>query len=106
MFFSVAHDPTTKDRQGPDRGHQYRSAIFYKDEEQKRVAQAYIVQLNNAKVFLRPIVTELEALQQFFRAEEYHQDFAKHNPRQGYVAMNALPKVEKVKKQFPDSVRK
>lgn len=106
VFFSVAHDPTTKDRQGPDWGRQYRSAVFYKDEDQKRVAEAYIAQLNGAKVFSKPIVTEVVPLKQFFSAEDYHQDFVKHNPHQGYVMVNALPKLDKVKKQFPDQVKK
>ncbi|MCW5979911.1 MAG: peptide-methionine (S)-S-oxide reductase MsrA [Bryobacteraceae bacterium] len=105
VFFSVAHDPTQKDRQGPDRGRQYRSAIFYKGEEEKRVAEAYIAQLDAAKAFPKPIVTEVVPLNEFFPAEDYHQDFARANPRQGYVMMNALPKVDKVKKKFPDKVK-
>jgi peptide-methionine (S)-S-oxide reductase len=105
VFFSVAHDPTQKDRQGPDWGRQYRSAIFYKDEEQKRVAEAYLAQLNKARVFSKPIVTEIVPLKEFFPAEDYHQDFACLNPRQGYVVANALPKVEKIKKQFPDKLK-
>ena len=105
VFFSVAHDPTQKDRQGPDWGRQYRSAIFYKDGEQKRVAEAYIAQLNKAKLFSKPIMTQVVPLTQFFPGEDYHQDFARLNPHQGYVVVNALPKIEKVKKQFPDKIK-
>ncbi len=101
VFFSVAHDPTQKNRQGPDYGKQYRSAIFYKGPEQKRVAEAYIAQLTEAKSFSHPIVTEVGELKAFFPAEEYHQDFVKRNPYHPYVMANALPKLEKLKKQFP-----
>lgn len=105
IFFSVAHDPTQLNRQGPDRGRQYRSAIFYADEEQKRVAEAYIAQLEAAKVFDKKIVTEVVPLQKFFSAESYHQDYARRNPWQPYILINALPKLEKLKKQYPDRVR-
>lgn len=106
VFFSVAHDPTTKDRQGPDWGPQYRSAIFYKDAEQKKVAEAYIKQLTDAKAFGKPIVTQVTALEKFYPAEGYHQDFVKLHPDHGYVVANAFPKLEKLKKQFPDLYRK
>ena len=106
VFFSVAHDPTQLNRQGPDWGRQYRSAIFYADQEQKKVAEAYIAQLTQAKVFDKKIVTEVVPLKKFFPAENYHQDFVKRNPRQGYVVVNALPKVEKLKKKYPEKVKK
>jgi peptide-methionine (S)-S-oxide reductase len=95
LFFSIAHDPTTLDRQGNDEGRQYRSAIFYANEDQKRIAAAYIKQLNGAKVFMRPIVTTLEPLVKFFEAEEYHQDFVRNNPSHPYIVSQALPKVKK-----------
>jgi peptide-methionine (S)-S-oxide reductase len=98
VFFSIAHDPTTLDRQGPDRGHQYRSAIFYASDDQKRVAEAYIRQLNDAKVFDAPIVTTLEPLKAFYPAEQYHQQFVQNNPMHPYILQQAMPKVEKAKK--------
>ena len=97
VFFSIAHDPTQLNRQGPDTGRQYRSAIFYVDEEQRRVAQGYIEQLNKAKIFDAPIVTEVTPLQAFFEAETYHQDYAARNPLNPYIAFNAQPKVRKVR---------
>lgn len=105
IHFSVAHDPTQLDRQGNDTGRQYRSAIFYSDDEQKRVAEAYIAQLNKARVFHDPIVTTLEPLQAFYVAEEYHQDYAARNPNQPYVAYVALPKVDKLRKNFADRLK-
>jgi peptide-methionine (S)-S-oxide reductase len=102
IYFSVVHDPTELNRQGPDEGTQYRSEIFYTTEEQKHVAEAYIQQLTAAKVFPKPIVTKVAPLQAFYRAEEYHQDFVAHNPHQGYVAYNDVPKVENFHKQFPE----
>jgi peptide-methionine (S)-S-oxide reductase len=105
IHFSVAHDPTQLDRQGNDMGRQYRSAIFYADDEQKRVAEAYIRQLNDAHVFQHPIVTTLEPLEAFYVAEDYHQDYAARNPSQPYVAYVALPKVEKLQKNFPDRLK-
>ena len=105
VFFSIAHDPTTEDRQGPDVGKQYRSAIFYANEEQRRVADAYIAQLNAAKVFDAPIVTEVVPLHRFYEAEEYHQDYAERNPLQPYILFNARPKVEKVRKYLADRVK-
>ncbi|MEK7284908.1 MAG: peptide-methionine (S)-S-oxide reductase MsrA, partial [Chloroflexota bacterium] len=105
VFFAIAHDPTTRDRQGPDVGRQYRSAIFYADEEQRRVAEAYIAQLETARVFDRPIVTELRPLDRFYAAEPYHQDYADRNPLDPYVLFNALPKVKKVRQYFAGRVR-
>ncbi len=106
VFFGAAHDPTTLNYQGPDHGRQYRSAIFYSDDEQKRVADAYIKQLDEAKVFHHRIVTEVKELKAFYAAEEYHQDFVVRNPSHGYVVVNALPKIAKVKKEFPALVKK
>ena len=97
VFFSIAHDPTQLDRQGPDVGHQYRSAIFFADDEQKRIAQSYIEQLNQAHVFDRPIVTEVTPLEAFYEAETYHQDYAARNPLNPYIVFNAQPKVGKVR---------
>ncbi|HXN01132.1 MAG TPA: peptide-methionine (S)-S-oxide reductase MsrA [Candidatus Dormibacteraeota bacterium] len=97
VFFSIAHDPTQLNRQGPDTGRQYRSAIFHADDEQKRVADAYIDQLNKAHVFDRPIVTEVVPLERFFEAETYHQDYAARNPLNPYIVINAQPKVRKLR---------
>jgi len=105
VFFSIAHDPTQKDQQGNDRGTQYRSAIFYSDDAEKAVAEAYIEQLNEAGAFITPIVTTLEPLDVFYRAEDYHQDFARRNPNQGYVTHVAKPKVEKLIHAFPDKLK-
>jgi len=105
VFFSVAHDPTQKDRQGNDRGTQYRSAIFYQSPEEKAVAEAYIHQLDNAGAFTAPIVTTLEPLETFYRGEDYHQNFASHNPNQGYIVHVARPKVEKLIHAFPDLLK-
>jgi peptide-methionine (S)-S-oxide reductase len=102
IFFSVAHDPTTLNRQGPDHGTQYRSAIYTTTDEQKRVAEAYIKQLNEAKVYSGPIVTELAPLNQFYKAEDYHQDYATIHPDQPYIVHNDLPKIENLKVMFPD----
>ena len=101
VFFSVAHDPTELNRQGPDVGTQYRSAIFFANDEQKRVAQAYITQLQAAKVFPRQIVTEVSPLKSFYAAEDYHQDYLAHNPNQPYIVFNDLPKIANLKRQFP-----
>jgi peptide-methionine (S)-S-oxide reductase len=101
VFFSVAHDPTELNRQGPDTGTQYRSAIFFANEEQKRIAQAYIEQLNRAKLFGRPIVTQVAVLKSFHDAEEYHQDYLFHHPDEPYIVINDLPKVENLRKQLP-----
>ena len=105
VFFSVAHDPTELNRQGPDSGTQYRSAIFYSNDEQKRVAEAYIKQLNEAKVYSRPIVTQLTPLEGFYRAEEYHQHYFDHNPNQAYIVYNDLPKVKHLQQQFPELLK-
>jgi len=97
VFFSIAHDPTQLNRQGPDTGRQYRSAIFYADEEQKRVAETYIAQLTKTRVFDTPIVTEVTPLVAFFEAETYHQDYAARNPLNPYIVFNAQPKVRKLR---------
>jgi peptide-methionine (S)-S-oxide reductase len=102
VFFSVAHDPTQLNRQGPDTGSQYRSAIFYAGEEQQRIAEAYIAQLSKSKVFDEPIVTQVAALKAFYEAEAYHQDFAAHHPNHSYIVAHDLPKVENLQRQFPD----
>jgi peptide-methionine (S)-S-oxide reductase len=102
VFFSVAHDPTQVDRQGPDTGTQYRSAIFYTSDEQKRIAQAYVGQLDQAKVFPKPIATQIVTLNKFYPAEDYHQDYAEHHPENMYIVINDLPKVEILHKQFPE----
>lgn len=102
IYFSVAHDPTQLNRQGPDIGPSYRSAIFYTSEEQKRVAQAYIAQLDNDKIFGRRIVTEVTPLKAFYRAEDYHQDYAYYNPGNPYIQVCDRPKIEALKKQFPE----
>jgi len=106
VFFSVAHDPTTLNRQGPDVGPQYRSAIFYADDEQKRVAEAYIKQINDAGVLDKPIVTQLAPLDKFYTAERYHQDYAGRNRSNPYIVNISDPKVEKLKKLYPGCVRK
>jgi peptide-methionine (S)-S-oxide reductase len=101
VFFSVAHDPTQWNRQGPDTGSQYRSAIF-SNEDQKRIAQAYIAQLDAAKVHSRKIVTKVEPFQAFYAAEGYHQDYLKNNPDNPYIVYNDLPKLENLKRDFPN----
>jgi peptide-methionine (S)-S-oxide reductase len=105
IFFSVAHDPTQLNRQGNDKGRQYRSAIFYADDEQRSVSEAYIRQLNDARVYPSPIVTTLEPLEAFFTAEDYHQDYAERNPGQPYIMFTAQPKVEKLRKHFADRLK-
>jgi peptide-methionine (S)-S-oxide reductase len=97
VFFAIAHDPTQLNRQGPDTGRQYRSAIFYADGEQQRVAEAYIDQLNKAHVFDQRIVTEVVPLEAFYQAETYHQDYAARNPLNPYIVFNAQPKVRKLR---------
>jgi peptide-methionine (S)-S-oxide reductase len=106
IFFSVAHDPTQLNRQGNDVGTQYRSAIFYLDEAQKALAEAYIRQLDEAAVFSHPIVTQLEPLQAFFVAEAYHQNYADLHPGEPYIAHVALPKVEKLRAYFGDQLKR
>jgi len=105
IYFSVAHNPTELNRQGPDFGTQYRSAIFYADDEQKRIASAYIAQLQQAHVFAGPIVTKLEPLSGFYPAEDYHQDFLVLHPTYPYIVFNDLPKLDNLKRLFPDSYR-
>jgi peptide-methionine (S)-S-oxide reductase len=102
IFFSVAHDPTQLNRQGPDVGPSYRSAIFYQNESQKRIAESYIAQLNAAHVFSGPIVTEVSPLKGFFRAEDYHQDYALHNPGNPYILVCDRPKIGALKREFPE----
>ena len=103
IFFSVAHDPTQLNRQGPDTGTQYRSALFTTSDEQKQIASAYIRQLDAAKVFSRPIVTKVGPLQQFYAAEAYHQDYLTLHPEQPYIAYNDLPKIENLKRIFAEN---
>jgi peptide-methionine (S)-S-oxide reductase len=101
IFFQVAHDPTQLNRQGPDMGTQYRSAIFYADAGQKAIAQRYIEQLKEAKAFSKPIVTQVTALDKFYPAEAYHQDYLARHPDQPYIVYNDLPKLEQLKRDFP-----
>jgi peptide-methionine (S)-S-oxide reductase len=105
IFFSVAHDPTELNRQGPDTGTQYRSAIFPTTAEQADVAQAYIAQLDQAHAFKKPIVTKIEADRAFYPAEAYHQDYLTRNPSNPYIAINDLPKIEDLKRLAPDLYR-
>ena len=102
IFFSVAHDPTQLNRQGPDVGTSYRSAIFYTNEDQKRLAQSYIAQLDHAKVFPKAIVTEVTPLKAFYHAENYHQDYAYYNPENPYIQVCDRPKIEALRQQFPE----
>jgi peptide-methionine (S)-S-oxide reductase len=102
IYFSVAHDPTEKNRQGPDVGTQYRSAIFPRDDAQRKIAQQYIAELDAAHVFAHPIATTIEPGKTFYRAEDYHQDFLVHNPTYPYIVYNDLPKVENLKRLFAD----
>jgi peptide-methionine (S)-S-oxide reductase len=103
IFFSVVHDPTQLNRQGPDSGPQYRSAIFTTSDEQKKVAEAYIAQLSAAKVYRKPIVTKVGPLEAFYPAEAYHQDYLTLHPNQPYIAYNDIPKVENLKKIFAEN---
>jgi peptide-methionine (S)-S-oxide reductase len=102
VFFSVAHDPTQLNRQGPDEGSQYRSVVFHSNEEQKRIAEAYIAQLDKAKVFSRPIVTQVVPLNAFYPAEAYHQNYASNHPHDLYIVYNDAPKVANLHREFPD----
>ena len=102
VFFAVAHDPTEVNRQGPDTGTQYRSAIFFSTDEQKRIAQAYIDQLNKAKVFRRLLATQVSALDSFHEAEGYHQNYLANHPNEPYIVYNDLPKLENLRKEFPE----
>jgi peptide-methionine (S)-S-oxide reductase len=106
IFFSVAHNPTQLNRQGPDTGSQYRSAIFYANEEQKHIAESYIAQLDRAGVFSRPIVTQVVPLKGFYVAEDYHQNYATLHPDNPYIAFNDLPKVDHLRQLFPDFYKK
>ncbi|MBS0325121.1 MAG: peptide-methionine (S)-S-oxide reductase MsrA [Proteobacteria bacterium] len=105
VFFGVAHDPTELDRQGPDYGTQYRSVVFYADDGQKVVAERYIAQLDRAKAFAKPIVTEVSALKGFYPAEAYHQNFLERHPDNPYIVYNDLPKLARLKQDFPDRYR-
>jgi peptide-methionine (S)-S-oxide reductase len=102
VFFSVAHDPTELNRQGPDTGTQYRSAIFFASEDQKRISSTYVEQLNAAKVFPRPIATQIVPLDAFYPAEDYHQGYAEQHPENMYIVVNDLPKVDNLQKQLPE----
>lgn len=102
VFFSVAHDPTQLNRQGPDTGTHYRSAIFYADEEQRKLAQGYIEAIDKSKVFPKPVVTQVAPLTEFFEAEKYHQDYLVHHRDQPYIVINDLPKIADLKIKFPD----
>jgi peptide-methionine (S)-S-oxide reductase len=102
VFFSVAHDPTELNRQGPDDGTQYRSVIFYNNDEQRKIAEAYIAQLDKAKIFSRPIVTQVVPLKAFYPAEAYHQNYATLHPNQPYIFFNDAPKVAHLQKEFPE----
>ena len=106
VFFTVAHDPTQLNRQGPDVGTQYRSAIFYANDDQKKIAQEYIAQLNAAKAFPKPIVTQVTALEKFYPAEDYHQNYLALHPSEPYIVFNDLPKLEQLKKTFPELYQK
>lgn len=106
VFFSVAHNPTELNHQGPDTGTQYRSVIFYANDEQKHIAESYIAQLQQRKVFSEPIVTQVVALKAFYPAEDYHQDYATLHPDNPYIAMNDAPKVEHLREQFPALYKK
>jgi len=105
VFFAVAHDPTELNRQGPDVGPQYRSAIFYSNAQEKDLAERYIAQLRTAKAFSKPIVTQVAALDKFYPAEAYHQNYLALHPNQPYIVYNDLPKLEALKKEFPDWYR-
>jgi peptide-methionine (S)-S-oxide reductase len=102
VFFSVAHDPTQLNRQGPDEGTSYRSAIFYSNDEQRKISQDYIAQLDAAHVFAKPIVTQVTPLKGFYDAESYHQDYALHNPDNPYILVCDRPKIEALKAEFPE----
>jgi peptide-methionine (S)-S-oxide reductase len=106
VFFSVALDPTELNRQGPDRGTQYRSVIFYSNDEQKHIAEAYIAQLDQAKVYPRKIVTQVVPLQAFYDAEDYHQNYATIHPSDPYIVFNDAPKVANLRKEFPELYNK
>jgi peptide-methionine (S)-S-oxide reductase len=102
VFFSVAHDPTELNRQGPDEGTQYRSAIFYSNDEQKKIADAYVAQLDQARVYPHKIVTQVVAFKAFYPAEKYHQNYAEMHPNDTYIMFNDAPKVANLRKEFPN----
>jgi peptide-methionine (S)-S-oxide reductase len=106
VFFSVAHDPTERNRQGPDVGTQYRSIVFYANDEEKREAEAYVAELTAKKVYPRPIVTEIVPLRGFYQAEDYHQGYMQRHPHQPYIVFNDAPKLVQLERQFPDLYRK
>jgi len=106
IYFAIAHDPTELNRQGPDSGTQYRSAIFYSNDDQKRVADAYIKQLDEAHLYSRAIVTQVTPLKGFYAAESYHQQYLDHNPNNPYIMINDMPKVAALKKNFPEMCRR
>jgi peptide-methionine (S)-S-oxide reductase len=105
IFFSVGHNPTELNYQGPDYGTQYRSSIFYSNEHQQKIAEAYIAQLSAAKIYSQPIVTQVVPLQAFYPAEDYHQNYLKLHPYEPYIMINDLPKISSLKKEFPDLYR-
>jgi peptide-methionine (S)-S-oxide reductase len=105
IFFSVGHNPTELNRQGPDYGSQYRSSIFYANDQQKKIAEAYIAQLNAAKIYSQPIVTQVVPLEAFYAAEAYHQDYLKHHPYEPYIMINDQPKLTSLKKEYPELYR-
>ncbi|REN20254.1 peptide-methionine (S)-S-oxide reductase, partial [Mycobacterium tuberculosis] len=105
IYFSVAHDPTELNRQGPDTGTQYRSTVFAENAEQARIANAYIAQLNQAKTFGKPLATTVEMSKPFYAAEDYHQDYLTLHPSQPYIAINDMPKIDDLKKLFPESYK-
>lgn len=105
IFFSVGHNPTELNRQGPDYGSQYRSSIFYGNDGQKKIAEAYIAQLDAAKIYSQPIVTKVVPLQAFYAAEDYHQDYLKHHPYEPYIMINDQPKLTSLKKEYPELYR-
>ncbi|MGB2671490.1 MAG: peptide-methionine (S)-S-oxide reductase MsrA [Candidatus Acidiferrum sp.] len=105
IFFSVGHNPTELNYQGPDHGTQYRSSIFYSNEQQKKIAEAYVDQLGTAKVYSQSIVTQVVPLKGFYPAEDYHQDYLKHHSYEPYIVINDLPKISNLKKEFPELYR-
>lgn len=102
VFFTVAHDPTLRDRQGPDVGPQYRAIVFFENGEQREIAEAYVTELESANVFRKPIVTEINPLEVFYRAEAYHQDYAAHHPTDPYIVLNDLPKLRHLRDAYPN----
>jgi peptide-methionine (S)-S-oxide reductase len=106
VYFSVAHDPTELNRQGPDTGTQYRSAIFYVNDDQKRIAEAYVHQLDDAHVYRRPIVTQIVPYKGFYAAESYHQHFLDNNPNYPYIVFNDMPKIAALKKEYPQMCKR